>query len=434
MKKKEIISFVLVFIFSLSLIGFSYYMKNTESHNLLLPPLTRRAVFIPLDMVESVPVINWEDINQINKYIYSTINAKNIFKSIEMGSGHPENSLDGKMLSLLSEQELERIAVINRADTVFYGDILFAGERGFFVSFNTYKMFEGVVDKKLFYINLGLNGAGVTPWKENRIIKIGEKEDITVMIDPGHGGKDTGAEKFGFVESEMNSKMAALLADSLRKRGYRVIFTREPSDDRYIDLYKRAKIINTANPDLCISLHHDFSESSDFSGYSIFYGSFKQKLDNKDLYIRIDDNWYTHTGTRHYRYYNRGWKRGYYYTFVDEEGDVQSTRGLWYRNVNPYLRDLTPSAPALAGQKMAILAYLELNRLDFIKPNYYMKNRIISDHEYAIFRETTVPVVLIECAFVTNKSDMKQLNAPGRREEFTESIARGVDNYFGRAK
>ena len=80
--------------------------------------------------------------------------------------------------------------------------------------------------------------------------------EITVVIDAGHGGHDTGAmSPHGLPEKDANLRLAKEVRDELRKRGYKIVMTRE--DDTFVELYDRPKVAPVANADLFVSIHHN---------------------------------------------------------------------------------------------------------------------------------------------------------------------------------
>ena len=81
-------------------------------------------------------------------------------------------------------------------------------------------------------------------------------EEITVVLDAGHGGRDTGAmSPHGLSESDANLRLAKSVRDELVNRGYKVVMTRE--DDRFVELYDRPKVAHKAKADLFVSIHHN---------------------------------------------------------------------------------------------------------------------------------------------------------------------------------
>lgn len=80
--------------------------------------------------------------------------------------------------------------------------------------------------------------------------------EITVVIDPGHGGSDTGAmSPHGLPEKDANLRLAKDVRDELVRRGYVVVMTRE--DDSFPALYDRPKVAHARNADAFISIHHN---------------------------------------------------------------------------------------------------------------------------------------------------------------------------------
>ena len=81
-------------------------------------------------------------------------------------------------------------------------------------------------------------------------------EEITVVLDAGHGGHDTGAmSPHGLPEKDVNLRLAKAVQGVLVKRGYTVVMTRE--DDTFVELYDRPKVAHKANADLFVSIHHN---------------------------------------------------------------------------------------------------------------------------------------------------------------------------------
>jgi N-acetylmuramoyl-L-alanine amidase len=79
---------------------------------------------------------------------------------------------------------------------------------------------------------------------------------IKILIDPGHGGIDSGAvTPSGYREKDINIHTATLLEAELVKRGATVYMTR--SDDKYISLDDRVNIINKIEPAIAMSIHYN---------------------------------------------------------------------------------------------------------------------------------------------------------------------------------
>ncbi|HLD23668.1 MAG TPA: N-acetylmuramoyl-L-alanine amidase, partial [Sulfuricurvum sp.] len=74
-----------------------------------------------------------------------------------------------------------------------------------------------------------------------------------IVIDPGHGGKDSGAVGNGFMEKEIVLQISKQLSEKLRAQGYTVYMTR--SSDVFIELKDRTKFANDKEADLFVSVH-----------------------------------------------------------------------------------------------------------------------------------------------------------------------------------
>ncbi|MBN2592051.1 MAG: N-acetylmuramoyl-L-alanine amidase [Sedimentisphaerales bacterium] len=91
----------------------------------------------------------------------------------------------------------------------------------------------------------------------------------TVVIDPGHGGKDPGATSvLGYYEKDVNLAVALDVARLLDQRGLRVKMTR--TDDYFVELEDRAAIANNLDADLFVSIHADSFPKSSRRGYTIY--------------------------------------------------------------------------------------------------------------------------------------------------------------------
>lgn len=91
----------------------------------------------------------------------------------------------------------------------------------------------------------------------------------TVVVDAGHGGKDPGAQAYGYAESWVVLPWATELARVLRRRGHEVILTRD--SDVFVELAERARIANDAGADLFVSLHANAGNSPGARGpWSIY--------------------------------------------------------------------------------------------------------------------------------------------------------------------
>ncbi|MDO4793571.1 MAG: N-acetylmuramoyl-L-alanine amidase, partial [Filifactor alocis] len=91
-----------------------------------------------------------------------------------------------------------------------------------------------------------------------------------IVIDPGHGGKDSGAVKNGYREKDLNLDISMYLIADLQAYGYEVITTR--TDDSYPTLDERAILANNVDADLFISVHNNSAEKkTEIKGIETYY-------------------------------------------------------------------------------------------------------------------------------------------------------------------
>ncbi|MBE3554124.1 MAG: N-acetylmuramoyl-L-alanine amidase [Thermicanus sp.] len=95
--------------------------------------------------------------------------------------------------------------------------------------------------------------------------------DKVIVIDPGHGGKDSGASGVNtdVLEKDLNLEVALLLEKKLKEAGAQVILTRR--SDLFLSLEKRVSIATMAQADLFISIHHNTYDSPKMNGTITFY-------------------------------------------------------------------------------------------------------------------------------------------------------------------
>jgi N-acetylmuramoyl-L-alanine amidase len=110
----------------------------------------------------------------------------------------------------------------------------------------------------------------------------------TILIDPGHGGYDGGADgKGGTKEKDINLKISLKLRDTLIEQGYNVVMTRD--EDKALlnngprtttkkaqDMANRCKIKSETNPDLFISIHQNHFPQGKYYGAQVWYSGNKQ--------------------------------------------------------------------------------------------------------------------------------------------------------------
>jgi N-acetylmuramoyl-L-alanine amidase len=108
------------------------------------------------------------------------------------------------------------------------------------------------------------------------IVKPTNLSKATIVLDPGHGGSDSGAvSTSGKFEKTYTLKVVEMVAAKLREAGANVVLTR--STDTTVDLAKRPKIANSINADAFVSFHFDSTQTNnDASGITTYYYNTKK--------------------------------------------------------------------------------------------------------------------------------------------------------------
>lgn len=105
------------------------------------------------------------------------------------------------------------------------------------------------------------------------IIEPKDRVDIgakTIVIDPGHGGKDPGARSsLGQLEKEHNLEVSLKIREALESAGYNVILTRDK--DEWVELLDRPAMANNEGADLFISLHANANPKTTVRGLEVLY-------------------------------------------------------------------------------------------------------------------------------------------------------------------
>lgn len=95
-------------------------------------------------------------------------------------------------------------------------------------------------------------------------------ENRLFVIDPGHGGNDSGTiGASGTLEKDLALYTAMLLKDKLERAGATVILTRE--EDTYVSLEERVQLANAYHPDAYISIHYDSADQAEIQGITQYY-------------------------------------------------------------------------------------------------------------------------------------------------------------------
>lgn len=96
-----------------------------------------------------------------------------------------------------------------------------------------------------------------------------QPQNITVILDPGHGGEDEGCSRAGVLEKDVNLEIARAAGAKLEERGYRVAYTR--NGDIGCTGEERVERANVLKGDLYVSIHQNACETAEPDGMEVWY-------------------------------------------------------------------------------------------------------------------------------------------------------------------
>lgn len=214
----------------------------------------------------------------------------------------------------------------------------------------------------------------------------------TVIIDPGHGGKDPGAIGItGLQEKDVTLRVARQVRDILRHKGYKVILTR--SDDTFIPLEERTAIANTKDGDLFISIHANSAPNAKAYGLETYYLSLATTPEERAA-AALEN----------------------------------ASSALQLSALQDILSDLMKNTKINESAKMAkVMQRAVVNGLQQRYPG--IKNLGVKKAPFIVLIGANMPSVLTEIGFVSNKSEEKRLRQASYLKHLAQHIAHGIESY-----
>lgn len=110
--------------------------------------------------------------------------------------------------------------------------------------------------------------------------------NLVIVLDPGHGGEEDGANYYGIQEKDINLKLAQLVQQELQEyQGVDIILTREADEE--VALWERANRASVAGADILLSMHFNASVSHKSNGASIYLSTGEY---HKEKLMQLGDN------------------------------------------------------------------------------------------------------------------------------------------------
>lgn len=252
--------------------------------------------------------------------------------------------------------------------------------------------------KPLFFLLLLFNLYNV-----NLLSQTNSTNIKTIVIDPGHGGKDSGT--LGTKRFKIYEKHVAL-AVSLKLGNYiaeefpdvKIIYTRDT--DVFLELNERTEIANKSNADLFISIHCDGFTNPKPSGASVFVMGMSKLKANMDVAMRENSAIYL------------------------EDNYQQKYDGFDPKSAESYIV-FSLMQNTYLNQSLQIAEEVESefsNRAN-------RKSRGVKQAPFYVISRTNMPSILVECGFLTNPKEEEFLHSDLGQDYIASAIFRAFRSY-----
>ena len=194
----------------------------------------------------------------------------------------------------------------------------------------------------------------------------------TIFLDPGHGGRDSGAFYYNVAEKDLNIQIYRKLRAKLEELGYKVLTSRDSDID--VDfVIERSRMVNKTNSDIFISIHFNatgsaYSKASGIQTYSY--------SDEPDYPSKINPYWHNHPDR------------------------ISESKRL---------------AAAIHSSLLAETGAKDAGQLE---------------RSFAVLRETAKPAVLLELGYMDNFTESQQIRDSRYQDKLVAGIVKGIQKYY----
>ena len=233
----------------------------------------------------------------------------------------------------------------------------------------------------------------------DKINKSGRWNFDVIVIDPGHGGKDYGAIGVnGEKEKEINLAIALKLGKLIEKelKDVKVVYTRK--NDTFVELYKRGKIANDNDGKLFISIHCNStrkknSEANGFEVYLLRPGKTQDAIEIAEMENAV----------------------------IQYESNPQRYKKLTDENF--ILVSMAHSSYLKYSEKFAELLHNQFSN------DFEIQSRGVKQAGFYVLVGASMPSVLVESGFLSNKNDAKYLKSSKGQGEIAAAILHAIKGY-----
>lgn len=218
---------------------------------------------------------------------------------------------------------------------------------------------------------------------------------LVVVLDPGHGGIDPGAERGRENEARLVLTFALELRDRLRRLGMEVVMTR--SDDRFVPLETRTSIARSAGADVFLSLHADALPEGEAVGATVYTlapeatdaaaQALAERHDRDDLLAGMD---------------------------------LSAQDDLMAQVLMDMARTATqPRTERLAGALVASIKAAGIK----------MHRHPHQEAGFSVLKSPDIPSILLELGFLSSERDLKRLSDPEWRATMSGAIGQAIETW-----
>ena len=225
----------------------------------------------------------------------------------------------------------------------------------------------------------------------------------TIVIDPGHGGKDPGTmgtKRFNIYEKhialDVSLRLGKLIKDKYPE--INIIYTRK--EDFFLELYERTEIANKSNADLFISIHCDGYTNPEPYGASVFVMGMSKLKQNMDVAIRENSVMYL------------------------EDNYKEKYNGFDPKSPESYIV-FTLMQNSYLNHSVKIAE--EIEREFAIQAK--RKSRGVKQAPFYVISRVNMPSILVECGFLTNPQEEEYLHTEEGQNAIAHSIFNGFNAY-----
>lgn len=226
-----------------------------------------------------------------------------------------------------------------------------------------------------------------------------------IVIDPGHGGHDFGAEKNGAVEKDIVLAFGKTLADKLKATGrFKVLMTRDT--DVFVPLDERVSFAERNKANLFIAIHCDYADTGSVANGATIYSLRESQADSlrRSTKGEISSNILSRAEAE---------------IVKQVSDDVDAVKSI--------LSDLAGREVDATHDRTSVFAR---SVIEGMGASTALRNEPDQTAGFRVLKTAQFPSVLIELAYVTNKQDAENLKSDIWRDKVSDSIMTAIDKYF----